>query len=184
MPNVYTSTVSLYVLMKVEIEGLNTLTSDLTSSQQLTNDIAQLAKSNTVIDATTEALGMDGLGDLEISVNSTSTNRIITLNVTGKKPEITTLVANQLAEDISDIAVDIMELDTVNIIDTAEVPTEPSGPNRPLYTIVAFLMGIVSAMAVALLSDILNTTVRNEQEFEDLFEIPVLASMPKIKREA
>lgn len=184
MADQYTSTMSLYVLTKTDdTSGQSSLSnSDITASQQLANDIAVLVKSNGVLEDTANAIGMDNLADFTIEVESATTNRVITLSVTGKRPESVAMVANELASQTADAAVKIMDLRAVNIIDEAKVPTAPSGPNRILYTLVGLLAGLFLAVAIIVLRDLLDTTVKSDEEMEELFGIPVLGNMPTVKK--
>lgn len=183
MSNDYTSSVSLYVLSKTDDGTSTNLTNqDVTTSQQLANDIAVLAETNRVSEATANALGMDNLAGFDVSVSSESTNRVITLSVTGKRPETVAAVANQMAEEISDAAIEVMDLRAVNIFEQAQVPDSPSGPNRVMYTAVAVLAGLFIAIAIIVLLDLLDTTVKTNEEMEELFGLPVLGSMPAVKK--
>ena len=178
MSNDYTSDVSLYVLNKTDEQSSNITSSDTTASQQLANDIAVMAQSNRVIDATAQSLGMSTLKGYDIKVTSATTNRVITLSVTGKKPEAVAQIANELAKQT---AVEVMELKAVNIVDAAQVPNAPSGPNRIMYTAVAFLAGLFFAVALIVLLDLIDTTVKSPEEAEELLGLPVLGRMPALK---
>lgn len=182
MSNDYTSDVSLYVLSKTDDQSSSAITSsDMTASQQLANDIAVLAQSNRVLDATAQTLGMTTLKGYDIEVNSATTNRVITLSVTGKKPEAVAQIANELANQTASTAVEVMDLKAVNIVDAAQVPQLPSGPNRVLYTAVAFLAGLFFAVALVVLLDLIDTTVKSPEEAEELLGLPVLGRMPSLK---
>ncbi len=182
MSNDYTSSVSLYILTKTDSQTTGNITSsDISASQQLANDIAVLAKSNRVIDSTAQTLGMSTLKGYDIKVDSATTNRVITLSVTGKKPEAVAQIANELAKQTADTAVEVMDLKAVNTVDSAQVPTIPSGPNRIMYTAVAFLAGLFFAVALIVLLDLLDTTIKNPEEAEELLGLPVLGRMPSIK---
>ena len=181
MSNDYTSDVSLYVLNKTDEQSSNITSSDTTASQQLANDIAVMAQSNRVIDATAQSLGMSTLTGYDIKVTSATTNRVITLSVTGKKPEAVAQIANELAKQTADTAVEVMELKAVNIVDAAQVPNAPSGPNRIMYTAVAFLAGLFFAVALIVLLDLIDTTVKSPEEAEELLGLPVLGRMPALK---
>lgn len=183
LPNQYTSSVSMYVLSTSESSSSsqNVTSSDMTASQQLANDIAVLAESNRVIDATAEALGMSNLDDYDIEVQSETTNRVITLSVTGQRPESVAQVADEAAAQTAATAIEVMNLQAVNIIDQAEVPENPSGPNRTLYVAVAALAGLFVAIALIVLLDMLDTTIRDAEDAEDLLGLPVLGRMPKLK---
>ena len=182
MSNDYTSSVSLYVLTKTDNQNSSNITSsDVTASQQLANDIAVLAKSNRVIDATAQSLDMTTLKGYDVKVDSATTNRVITLSVTGKKPEAVAQIADELGKQTSNTAVEVMDLKAVNVIESAQVPDIPSGPNRIMYTAVAFLAGLFFAIALIVLLDMLNTTVKSPEEAEELLGLPVLGRMPSLK---
>ncbi len=183
MTNNYTATVSLYVLTQSSstTNGESQITSsDTTASQQLANDLAKIAKTATVTDSTAKALGLQNLNAFNISVTSDTTSRVITLSVTGKDPNAVALVANELADHTSETAIDAMKLEAVNVIDRATAPDKPSGPNRPMYTLVALLAGVFVAIALIVLLDMLNNTVKSGEEAEELLGIPVLSRMPEV----
>lgn len=183
MTNDYTATVSVYVLTKSSSESVGTISSsDTTASQQLANDVAVLATSSRVLNGTAEALGMSSLDGYDIEVSSDTTTRVISLSVTSKRPEAAAAVANELANQTADAGVEVMDLRAVNVVDTAEVPQVPSGPNRWLYTAVAFLAGLFVAVAIAVIQDMVDTTVKSSEEAEELFGLPVLGRIPSVKK--
>ena len=73
-----------------------------------------------------------------------------------------------------------MDVQSINVIDQAEAPKDPSGPNRLLYTAVAFLAGLFAAVAIVVLSDMLNTRIRNQEELEELLGVPVIGRVPQM----
>ena len=169
MTNNYTANVSLYVLTQTTnaTDGSGRVTSsDTSASQQLANDLAKIAKTSTVMSSTASALGMSDLEGFDVGVTSDTTSRVITLTVTGKSPEGAASVANELADRTS----------------KASVPDKPSGPNRVMYTAVALLAGLFVAIAIIVLRDMLDTTVKSGDDAEELLGIPVLGRMPKPKK--
>ncbi|QOS67617.1 lipopolysaccharide biosynthesis protein [Eggerthella guodeyinii] len=182
MQNQYTATVSVYVLTSSGESGSNsTEYSDLTASQLMANDISTVAKSETVQRRTAEALGMSSLDGYKISVEAGTTTRVISISVTAGKPDAAAIVANEIASVLSGFAQETMGVESVNVVDTAQVPTSPSGPPRTMYTAVAFLAGIFLAVAIVVLLDMLNTRVRNPEEAEELLGVPVIGRIPTIK---
>jgi capsular polysaccharide biosynthesis protein len=184
LPNDYASEVTLYVLTKSDADNPSSTltTSDVSLSQQLANDISVLSRSDRVMGSTAEQLGMRTLEGYKIDVTSSTANRVITLAVTGRDPDAVAVIANELAKQTATAAVDIMDLRAVNIVDTAQVPINPSGPNRSLFTLVAALAGLVVAFMLIVLLDLLNTTIRSSDEAEELLELPIMGRIPKIKR--
>ena len=168
----------MYVLAK-DLDSTNTsLSSDLSASQMISNDVAVLLDSDRVRNETTEDLGLDSLKGYDTSIANDTTSRVITLSVTGADPQTAADVANAMTSNVSEIAREVMEVESVNAIDRATPPTSPSGPNRPLYVAVALLGGLFLAVAVVVVEDMLNTRVRSDEEVEELLGIPVIGHVP------
>ena len=185
MPDEYTAEVSIYALTKNT--GQNTSEdsisySDLQSSQLLANDFAELAKNDLVRNNTATSLGMDSLAGYDITVSSSTTTRILKVQVTGKDPESAALIANKLATEIGNTAVEVMGIEAVNVVNEAQVPTSPSGPRRGLYTLVAALAGLFVAIALVVLRDMIDTTVRSAEEIEERLGVPVIGRFPYEKK--
>ena len=185
MENEYTASTDLYILARgneiTDDQQLITQ-SDMNASQQMANDIAILASSAKVKKQTANALGLETLDGYEISVKSASTNRVITVSVTGKQPEAAALVANELGRQLSETATDIMELEAVNIINEAETPDQPSGPKRIQYTAIAFIVGLLVSMMVVIALDLFSMTFKTSEDAEETLGVPVVGRLPKVKK--
>lgn len=182
MGSTYTAQTDMYVLASSENQAGSALSSDLSASQMLTNDVATLLTSDRVMSDAARRLGLDGLEGYDITVGSESTTRVITLSVTGSDAQGTANVANALAESVSRVAQEVMNVESVNVIDEAPVPDAPSGPNRPLYIAVAFMAGLFLAVAIVVLLDIVDTRVRSSEQVEELLGVPVIGRIPQMKK--
>ena len=155
MPNTYSATVSMYVLVKQENANSNSLSSDLSASQMVTNDVATLLKSDRVVNETASALGLDSLKAYKTSITSSTTSRVLSLEITGPDAEMAANVANKMADEVSSVAHDVMNVDSVG--------------------------GLFMAVAIVVVSDMLNTKVRDEEELEELLGLPVIGRIPAVK---
>ena len=184
LPNTYTATTSMYVLTKTTMDEQGAIsTNDMTVSQQITNDVVELLKSSRISKDTATALGLESLKGYKISTDSSTNTRVLTLSVTGTDPEAAAAIANTMVADASNVAQEVMDVRSINVIDLAEVPTSPSGPNRLLYTIIAFVAGLFVAIALVVIMDMVNTKVRNAEDAEELLGIPVIGRIPTIRGE-
>lgn len=175
MKNTYTASVSMYVLVQHGNANSNTLRSDLSASQMVTNDVATLLKSDRVVLETAKDLGMKDLKGYTTSITSSTTSRVLTLEVTGTDPQRTAVIANKMAEEVSGVAREVMN------VDSAKVPTSPSGPKRPLFIAVGLLAGLFAVVAIVVVADMLNTKVRGEQDLEELLDILVIGRISAMK---
>lgn len=185
MANTYTASTSMYVLAKQSSSSSNNDNGvnyqSLNASQMLANDVSTLLKSDRVAADTADDLHMSSLKGYSTKVTSETTSRVITLQVTGSDPDTAAAVANKMASNVSKVAQQVMDVQSVNVIDEAVSPATSSGPNRTMYTAVAFLAGLFVAIAIVVLSDMLNTRVRNADEVEELLGLPVIGRMPAVK---
>lgn len=181
MRDTYTASTSMYVLATSAESTTSALSSELSASQMLTNDVATLIQSDRVLNDAADSLGLENLDDYDISVTSETTTRVITLSVTGKDAEGAANVANALADSVSGVAQEVMEIQSVNVIDQAPTPEAPSGPNRLLYVAVALVAGLFVAVAIVVLMDVLNTRVRGAEEVEQMLGIPVIGRIPAMR---
>lgn len=182
MSDTYTATTDMYVL--ASSEGSNSssaLSSDLSASQMLTNDVATLLQSDRVMSDAADQLGLPNLRGYNITVTSESTTRVITLQVTSSDAQGSANVANALADCVSNVAQEVMNVESVNVIDEAPTPEAPSGPNRTLYVAVAAMAGLFAAVAIVVLMDVIDTRVRSAEDVEELLELPVIGRIPEMK---
>lgn len=184
MPNTYTASVSMYVLASSgDSSSKTTMQSDLSASQMLTNDVAQLIKSERISSRTATDLNMSDkeLAKYKTNVTSSTTTRLITIDVTGTSAVTAAAIANGMASAANTTAKEIMAVEAVNVIDEATAPSSPSGPNRLMYTAVALLAGLFLAVAIVVVMDMVNTRVRKPEEIEELLDVPVIGRIPVIK---
>ena len=186
MKDTYTAETSAYVLVTQSTDSgssvsSSNLQSDLNASGMITTDVADLLKSSRVEAQVAKELGMDSLKGLDVSVESSADSRVITLSVTGVDPKVVATCANKMVESVSDIAQEVMGVESVNIIDKAARPDKPSGPRRPLYIAVAGMAGFMAAAAIIVLQDMLNTKVRSEEMLEQITELPIMGRIPQTR---
>lgn len=180
MPDEYTATTSMYVLSRQGDEAAAITSSDLSASQMLTSDVATILKSDRVKGDVAQQFGLENLDAFDLGITSSTTTRVINLAVTATDPEQAAAVANALVEDTSQVASEVMQIESVNVIDAAQAPSEPSGPRRALYVAVGAMAGLFAAVGIVVLSDTLDTRVRGSEDVEELVGVPVVGHFPML----
>ena len=71
-------------------------------------------------------------------------------------------------------------ISNINVIDTAIIPANPVRPEKAKYLLLGFFISIIAAIALSLLIDYLDDTVKNENEAKNLLGFPYLATIPYI----
>ena len=184
LPDEYTASTTMYVLPKNETEDMATSSvtqSDLNFASMLSNDVSTILKSSRVRKDVAEELGLGSLGGYSINVTAGTSSRVLTLTVTGHDPEMTARVANDLA-DTSEVAVEVMQIQAVNVIDPAEDPGGPSGPRRSRYVAVGIMAGLFAAICLVIIEDMLDTRVRSGEDVEEIVGVPVIGHFTQVER--
>ena len=126
----YESTTKIVVLSK---QDNNTLTNqDMQTSTLLTKDYAELIKSRTVTEGVIAELNLD-LEHKEllekISVENQTDTRIVAISVRDEDPYMASQIANAIRDVASVHIQEVMDVDAVNVVETANIPNEPASPS-------------------------------------------------------
>ncbi|MFH1421699.1 MAG: polysaccharide biosynthesis tyrosine autokinase [Planctomycetota bacterium] len=74
------------------------------------------------------------------------------------------------------------DVNTVNIIDRAEVPREPASPNRRLNVLLAAVFSILGGLGLIFLFEHLDDSIKNQEDMEKYVKVPILGVVPSAKR--
>lgn len=157
---------------------------EYTLNVQLVNSYRVLCKTERVLAQVLQKgnlpLTLSALAD-KISVNAVNDTEIISITVEDQDPMMAAKIANVVAEVFVKEIPNIMQMDNVQIIDSASVPTAPMKPNRPMMVIIALILGVLLGLGVAILLDYFDTTVKTPEQLEKLLDAPVLGNVPLIE---
>lgn len=181
----YSSTTKIYVLSKQNENNSLTVT-DLQMGSQLTKDYVELVKSRTVLTQVISELNLEmGTGELSdmIAVDMPSDSRIINITVTNPDAYLAKDIANHVRSVAAEHICSIMDLEAVNVVDEANIPTGPSSPNVLKNTVIGAFIGIFMAMVVIVISYLADDTIKTPDEVERYMGVSVLSSIPVLETE-
>lgn len=69
----------------------------------------------------------------------------------------------------------------ITVVDYANTPDVPIGPNRPLSIVLALVLSLAAGIALALLLEYLDDTLHTLEEVERLLRLPALAVIPSVR---
>lgn len=182
MPNEYTASTSMYVLVRNEENTTASITqTELSSAQMVATDVVTIMTSDRVKNDVAGEMGLENLNGYKLNITNSTNTRMITLSVTGKDPELTAKVANAIVKDTSDVAIEVMDIKSVNVIDEATAPTAPSGPRHLMIGAVGAAAGFALAFAIAFMRDALDTRVRSGEDASNLIGVPIVGHFSKLE---
>ena len=176
----YTSSTSMYMLTRSQSGGTIT-SSDLQTGTQLTQDYMEMVKSRSVLEQVISVLNLD-MSTQELSSSVTTENktntRILTISVSNEDPELVQEIANTLRETVSVKIREIMEIDAVNTIEEANLPSAPSSPNVMRNTMLGGILGVLITAGILVIIFLFDDTIKTPDDVEHYLGLNVLTSIP------
>lgn len=181
----YTSTTSL-VLAQSSSSGQTgdgaISATDLTMNSKLVSTYSELIKRKAILGQVCENLNIPDSNIQElrgkIKVNSAKNTEIIEISVTNKDPNKAAAIANEIAKVFSEKIVEIYNISNVYLLDRAEANAVPSNINHMKDVVIFAFIGLVIAAVYVLLANMLDNTIKTEQDVEATTELLVLSSIP------
>lgn len=175
----YQSTTKMYVLSK---QDNNTITQqDMQTSLSLTKDYAELIKSRTVTEGVIAQLNLDLTHEQllgKVSVDSATDTRILSITVTDPDPYEACKIANAIRDVAANHIKNIMDIDAVNVVETANIPDQKSSPNISKNGVIGGLLGVLLSVAIILIAYISNDTIKTQEDVERYLGLSMLGTIP------
>lgn len=151
---------------------------DLLLGEELVNDYRELVKSRQVAKEVQHRLIKYNLEVNQIidmvDVESKTNTRIIAIKATSDNKELSTYLANKMAEVFSEKAIEIMDVKNVQIIDMAIIPEKPITPNVPMNLAISLILGLMAGVGIVFLIEFLDNKIRTPEDVQSILGLPVL----------
>ena len=156
---------------------------DLTLNSNLVSTYSELIKSKTVLREVISNLNINDIDEAElkddITVSSVSNTEIIEIAVANKNADYSSKIANEIAKVFAEQVAEIYNINNVHVVDEAEVETVPYNINHTKDIVIFAFIGLVLAIIKILLANMLDNTVKAEQDVEKQTGLLVLAEIPE-----
>lgn len=182
----YESSVSLYVNNETESNVNKTLGSDIQASQMLVDTYIVIIKSDTVLNQVSQKLVEKGIIGYDadalrnsITASAVDATEIFEVTVRDTEPMNTYTIANTIADVAPPIIQDFVEASSVKVIDYAIVGERVS-PNIQRNMVLGLIFGFLLSCLFVVLREIFDMRIKDEDELELWFKIPILGVIPDI----
>ena len=179
IPPTYESTTKIYILNKQD--NANVTYTDLQMGTQLTKDYAELIQSRFVLEEVIEQLELEmTYKELKghVSVTTPTDTRIISITVSDQDPAQAMRIANAVREASSVHIRNVMDIEAVNVAETADMPTEKASPKVGMLTLVGGALGVFLVAVIAIVAFLMNDTVKTSEDVERYLDLSTLALIP------
>lgn len=118
----------------------------------------------------------------KVSIEPVNDTQIISLTVVDTIPERAKDIANETSEVFKESIQRIMQVDNVQILDGARDPDKPVSPKILRNTAIGFFIGLFIGLLITFMKGFLDTTIKTSETVLRDFGLPVLASIPLMKK--
>ena len=181
----YESTTKIYILNKQE--NASVTYSDIQLGTQLTKDYAELIQSRFVLEEVVQGMGLDLTYEQmkeKVSVTTPTDTRILAITVKDSDPVMAMKMANAIREAAAVHIMNVMDIQAVNVAETANMPMKKSSPSVLKNTFIGGLLGVFLIIAVVLVRYLMDDTVKTPEDVEKYLQLSTLAVIPLNEGEA
>lgn len=180
----YESTTKMYVLNN-QTDGQIT-SADMQSSLYLTKDYAELIKSRMVTEGVIAQLELDITHEQmlqKMSVSSPTDTRVIYITITDSDPYMASRIADAVRETSAAHIRNVMNIEAVNVVESANIPSQKSGPSLSKNAVIGGMLGCILAVGIILVMFLTNDTIKGTEDVEKYLGVSVLGTIPLSDKE-
>ena len=162
-------------------------TTDVTLNSKLVSTYSKLVKSDKVIRNVISNLSLnmeEATLKKIVSVTAAEDTEFIEISVKDEDPALATKIANEIAKVFIENVKEFYGVENVHVVDAAEVPQAPYNINHVKDIIIFAFVGAVVAVGYVFIVNMLDTTIKSEEDIEKNFGLTVLATMPVYEDES
>jgi capsular polysaccharide biosynthesis protein len=158
---------------------------DIQANLQLINTYNVIIKSPAILGIVKEEMNLErSVGALinQVTVNSAQNSQVVDIQVQDEDPKMAVELANKIATVFQNEIKALMNVDNVNILTPAELGANPSPvkPDPKLNMAIAAVIGLMLGVGVAFLLEYLDTTMKDEQDVEEILNLPIIGLISPI----
>lgn len=107
----------------------------------------------------------------------------ITITVDGTDAQKCANVANQLAEKASEVYNSKFSYGQIGTLRQAKVPSAPYAPSNTKNMLIGAAIGLIASCLISILIELIDTTIKSEDDIQDIYGIPIFAEIPDFENQ-
>ncbi|MEB8305371.1 YveK family protein [Staphylococcus xylosus] len=173
---------STQVLVNQKESDTQMMAQEVQSNIQLVNTYSEIVKSPRILDKVSKELNRK-YSSSEISnmltVNNQAESQLLNIAIESKSGNDSEKVANKISEVFSEEVPDIMNVDNVSVLSTADDTAKQVAPKTVVNLIIGLITGLILALLIIFIKEMIDKRIKSEEDVENELEIPVLGSIQK-----
>lgn len=180
----YISKGLLYVNNTSTREASTIELNDLTTSQKLVNTYIEILKSDSFMQRVAENSGLGYSADSVrkmVAMSGRNQTEILEVKTTSKAPEIAFAITSTILQSSNEEIGRVIKGGSVEIVDNANFPTQPSFPNHKMNILIGVILGVAIGALIIFAIEMFDIRVKNHEDLQSRYEFPILGLIPNLK---
>ncbi|MEK4079429.1 YveK family protein [Solibacillus sp. FSL K6-1126] len=121
----------------------------------------------------------------QIFISNENDSKVVTISVEDSNPSMAVEISNKVAEVFKEQIPQLMSVDNISILSAAKLSENPTPvkPNKMLNIAIGGIIGLMLGAGLSFLLELLDMTIKSEQDVEDYLGLPVIGIVDLIKEE-
>ena len=188
----YQSTAKFYVnnssISSIGEAALESITSgDISASRGLVKTYIVILNTRETLNDVIDYAGVDRTYSQVksmISAEAVDSTEVFEVVVTSTDPVEAEKIANAIGYILPNRIKDIIDGTSAKVVEAAVMASKPSAPNYTKNAIIGFLVGLVLSCAVIVIRELMDITIRTEEDIAQNCSLPILAAVPDMEAPA
>lgn len=185
----FTTVGSVYVdnkaqeIIKNETENNTANLYDLTTAEMLVDTYIEILSSNSFFELIKKHENIPYTSQQMrsmVTYSRVEETGVIYVKVTAPNPEHAQLICNSVLKYANLQIMNIMEVGSVKLIDTAEIPHSRSYPNVTKNTLIGMILGMLLSFGIIFLINYFDVHIKTVEDIESKYDLVVLGTIPNM----
>ena len=116
-----------------------------------------------------------------LTVVSVADTQILQIKYKNTNPQEAKTVVAEVTKEFINTSKELVPNGNIKVIEEVKLPEAPISPNKKMNIAIAFLLGLMVSVGLALLLEFLDNTFKTKDQLERELDIPVLGVIPTVK---
>lgn len=182
----YSSSTDILVNRKMDNANLQNDQVQIQADIQMISTYKDIITSPTILNSVSSELSDQGYhvsaGDIRncISISNQQNSQVFTVAVKTKNPQLSSAMANTIAEVFKTKVKRIMSVNNVTVLSKAVVNQSPVSPNIGLNTLIGIVVGLILGLVFAFIANGMDRTITDESFITDVLKLNDLGIINEI----
>lgn len=178
----YKATTKLFI-GKQENNKQDYNSNDVMMYQKLLSTYAEVIKTDDLISKSLTKSNIDRESKKvleKLVVTPRADTQILEISYEDTDPYTAKNIVSSVTDEFIKYSKTLIKNGNVQIIQKAQVPEEPVSPNKKLNIAIAFILGLMVSIGLALLLEFMDNTFKTKEELEKITGLPVIGVIPEL----